>query len=98
MIKLKSLLVEILKQIYSRGIPDLDDSIVGMDIRIGDERYIATLNTIPGEGKYRLGGVYNNSRREEEAFTHVDGDSWNQVLKHLPKHFIYGADVITYRK
>ena len=98
MIKLKDLIVEVLKPTHSRGIPPLDDTIVGMDISIGNERYIATLNTIPDEGKYRIGGVYINDKGQEEAFTHVSGDSWEQVLKHLPKHFIHGADVITYRK
>ena len=98
MIKLKSLISEALNPEYSRGIPTLDDSIVGMDIRIGDERYVATRNTIPGEGKYRIGNVYINQAGEEEAFTHVSGDSWESVLKHLPKHFIHGADVITYKK
>ena len=99
MIKLKSIIAEVFQQEYSRGVPKLDNSIVGMDIRIGDERYVATLNTIPGEGKYRIGNVYiNQAGEEEEAFTHVSGDSWESVLKHLPKHFVYGADVITYRK
>jgi hypothetical protein len=98
MINLKSIISEVLRVEHSRGIPKLDDSITGMDLRIGDERYVATLNTIPGEGKYRIGGVYINQAGESEAFTHVSGDSWESVLRHLPKHFIYGADVITYRK
>lgn len=86
------------KSIKSRGIPKIDDSIIGMDISIGNERYIATLNTIPDEGKYRLGGIYVNDKGQEEAFTHVSGNSWKDVLRHLPQHFIHGADVITYRK
>ena len=97
MIKLKHLL-ELLIPSYSRGIPPLDDTIVGMDIRIGDERYIATKNSIPGEGAYRLGGIYVNSRGEDEPFTHVSGDSWEKVIRHLPRHFIHGADVQTYRR
>ena len=98
MIRLKTLISEILLPTKSRGIPKIDDSIVGMDISIGNERYVATLNSIPDEGKYRLGNIYINSKGEEEPFTHVSGDTWESVLKHLPKHFIYGADVITYRK
>jgi hypothetical protein len=98
MIKLKDIITEVFQQEYSRGIPKIDDSVIGMDIRIGDERYVATLNTIPGEGKYRIGGVYVNQAGEEEAFTHVNGNTWESVLRHLPTHFIYGADVITYRK